>query len=334
MYLASFRAGGDSRAAELVTISRGGHPPTPAGSRASVVPETELESLTKVAPRWSRELGVSPALVGHAIREAKGSRLYGETPETWSHTRQRVMISQRLHGGNRGSDLVDRCEESGRDLHPTASFDITLGSAKSSSVVSLEVAGERAAVFAYDGAVVRCPLPQSVDTLEITVVDDVADDRTWSQLRAAMPDGDRETVVVWRCTPGRNLDSRRCLELSVRARIRLGSPWARSRGLVVGASSARRQQEAEHERRATRSAEAASRWPSGAIGKSPKHAHGSPTYPPRLGAVSWYHGTMSTALSARQRRSRYHRRRPDAARGTSTTRGSGSRPTPRNSPAS
>jgi len=235
VYLGLFRAGGHSRGAEVVVITGGGHPPTPFVSRGRVLPEAELESLMDAAPSWSKEFGVSPGLVAHAIREAKESRLLGDSPETWSPLASATRFDELGRWRAQEELAVELARlTSGRDQQPTASFDVGFGSAESNAVVSLEVAGERAAAFAFDSKGFAVPFPESIDALEISVVDDAADDRTWSELGAALPDGDRQTVVVWRVYSGENSWMRDVVSSAREGVHRLTLRGLEGAGVVVG----------------------------------------------------------------------------------------------------
>ena len=96
--------------------------------------------------------------------------------------------------------------------------------------MSLEVGGERAAAFAYDHHGFVMPFSSSIDDLEITVDEGPAEARVWGSVGAAMPSGDRQTLVLWRVYSGGNSWTR-----DVVSSARDGVHRLAIRGAVVGA---------------------------------------------------------------------------------------------------
>ena len=187
----------------VVITGSGSKPPAASLSKAPTLPEAELGSLMAIAPNWKDEFGVPPELVAHAIREAKESRLFrGESPETWSPLGTATDYAEvgRWEAEEALVAGLVRSQSPDRDQTPTASFRID----PTSQVRSLEVADQLVAAFVFDSNAFVVPVPESMDELVIDVVDEPAAERMWSQLEAALPTGDRQTVVLWRVYSGDN----------------------------------------------------------------------------------------------------------------------------------
>ena len=120
----------------------------------------------------------------------------------------------------------------GRLQRPLARASFVVGDTDADAhvVVSLEVGGERAAAFAYDHHGFVMPFSSSIDDLEITVDEGPAEARVWGSVGAAMPSGDRQTLVLWRVYSGGNSWTR-----DVVSSARDGVHRLAIRGAVVGA---------------------------------------------------------------------------------------------------
>ena len=70
--------------ADTVVLTGSGHKGDDADLGPRVLPEADIESLISFVDEWRARYGLSPALIEHAIREARDSTLIGETPEQWS----------------------------------------------------------------------------------------------------------------------------------------------------------------------------------------------------------------------------------------------------------
>src|SRR4051812_3981880 len=164
MYAAWFDIDGERFAATTLTVGFNEHGRPSFAGAAPSVPENEIGSVAEVLGPDLERFEISPQLVQHVIREAQGSTLRGEQPETWSPLASAGRFDE--FGRWRAAEQFEA------ELDEAAPR-FAIGDVDSDAhvVISLDIGGGRHVSFAYDPDAFVVPFPAAVDEVGVTVID-------------------------------------------------------------------------------------------------------------------------------------------------------------------